>query len=212
MQRTKHTLFVAALGAALAAGATGCFSLFPMPGTGGKKDSGPKKPMHVGGRVFGSGTTQVPGWDVALGVAPEIAVVSDNKFSLKVTNFRTDGDTMAHGVYALYVRVRRPSDGANEHLLPQTGIVTDTDWQLGQRVVEHGAATWMGFAVQRYSLLDTENKGAFNRAVVTGIHGNCIWQLIVGHDDAARMEVMLDEGLASVKGIAGATPAPAACQ
>jgi hypothetical protein len=108
--------------------------------------------------------------------------------------------------------VRKPGEPADEYLRPQTGIVTDTDWQLGQAIVDEGAATLMGFPAARYSLIDGEGKGAFSRTVVTGVHGNCIWQLIVGHSDTAQMKRLADEGLSAVRGIAGPTPAPAACQ
>ena len=99
-----------ALFAAAALPLAGCFSLFPMPGTGGKK-SAPAK-AEVDGKVFGTGTMVQDAWEVTLLVDPSTVAVSATADQLIIDSTKGGAVDPIYGDFSLTMRRKRPGETA----------------------------------------------------------------------------------------------------
>lgn len=199
MNQSNARLLVAACALSFAGG---CISLFPMPGTGKRKE--PPAKVEVDGKVFGTGTMVVDEWGVTLLVDPASVDVVNNGEGLLVTSAKGGRVDPIYGDFEFSMRVKKPGE------TPQSLMATEFVKLNLKRKPNNYKGVLASFDVPTIEE-QTEN-GSYWGSIKIADAGKCIYELVLIAPDVEQV-VKLD--LASRAGIlakVGKTPMPPVCQ
>src|SRR5262249_19448964 len=104
MNQVKSIAFAVACATVLG----GCISLFPMPGSGKKKE--PQRRVEVDGKVFGTGTMVVDEWAVTLLVDPASVEVVNTAEQLRVNSAKGGNLDPVNGDFEFWMRPKKPGE------------------------------------------------------------------------------------------------------
>lgn len=194
--RSRSLLAVAALTLG------GCFSLFPMPGSGGKH--GPPAKPEVDGKVFGTGTMTVDAWGVTLRVDPASVDVIDTADALIVNSGKGGGYDPINGDFEFSIKKKRPGETARSRIAEELARLNVS------RKPEYFKGVMASFDVP--AVMEQTSNGAAIGTITAAEQGGCIFELMIVAPDADQLVKLELATRAGILATVGKTPNPAACQ
>lgn len=181
---------------------TGCFSLFPMPGTGGKK-SAPARP-EVDGKVFGTGTMLKDAWEVTLLVDPSTVRVSETADQLIVDSMQDGKFDPIYGDFLLTMRRKRPGETA------KTLIAEELRNLKVYRKPEYFKGVFASFDLP--TIMEQTDNGSAIGEIIVAEQGQCIFELILVAPDIDQLVKLELGSRAGMLAKVGKSPNPAVCR
>ncbi|MBL8624607.1 MAG: hypothetical protein JNK64_25080 [Myxococcales bacterium] len=181
---------------------TGCISLFPMPGTGGKK-SAPAKP-EVDGKVFGTGTMVNDAWEVTLLVDPSTVAVSETADQLIVDSTKGGQVDPINGDFLLTMRRKRPGETA------KTLIAEELRNLNVHRKPDYFKGVFASFDLP--TIMEQTSNGAVIGEIIVAEQGQCIFELMLVAPDVDQLVKLELGSRAGILAKVGKSPNPAVCR
>ncbi|MBK9032862.1 MAG: hypothetical protein IPL61_16585 [Myxococcales bacterium] len=181
---------------------TGCFSLFPIPGTGGKK-SAPAK-AEVDGKVFGTGTMVNDAWEVTLLVDPATVAVSATADQLIVDSTKGGGVDPINGDFLLTMRRKRPGETAKSLIAAELRNLNV------HRKPEYFKGVLASFDLP--ALGEQTSNGSAIGTITAAEQGQCIFELILVAPDVDQLVKLELASRAGILAKVGKSPNPTVCR
>ena len=191
-----------ALFAAAALSSTGCFSLFPMPGTGGKR-SAPAK-AEVDGKVFGTGTMVQDAWEVTLLVDPATVAVAATADQLVIDSTQGGAYDPIYGDFLLTMRRKRPGETART-------LIAQELRNLGVTLKPDPYKTVLA-SFDLPALGEQPSNGSAIGTITAAEQGQCIFELILVAPDVDQLVKLELASRAGILAKVGKSPNPAVCR
>lgn len=181
---------------------TGCISLLPMPGTGGKRPA-PAKP-ELDGKVFGTGTMVQDAWQVTLRVDPSTVAVQATPEELLVDS--TQGGTFdaINGDFMLTMRRKRPGETAKTLIAEELRNLRVT------RAPEYFKGVFASFDLP--AIMEQTSNGAVIGEIIVAEQGQCIFELMLVAPDVDQLVKLELGSRAGILATVGNSPNPPVCQ
>ena len=179
----------------------GCFSLFPMPGTGGK--SAPAKP-EVDGKVFGTGTMVNDAWEVTLLVDPGTVAVSETADQLIVDSTKGGQVDPIYGDFLLTMRRKRPGETA------KTLIAEELRNLNVHRKPDYFKGVFASFDLP--TIMEQTDNGSYIGEIIVAEQGQCIFELMLVAPDVDQLVKLELGSRAGILAKIGKSPNPAVCR
>jgi len=180
----------------------GCFSLFPMPGTGGKK-AGPAKP-ELDGKVFGTGTMVQDAWEVTLLVDPATVAVSATADQLIIDSTKGGAVDPIYGDFMLTMRRKRPGETAKSLIAEEL-----RNLNVGRKP-DYTKGVLASFDLPAFE--EQTGNGSAIGLIIAAEQGQCIFELMLVAPDVDQLVKLELGSRAGILAKVGKSPNPAACR
>lgn len=195
----NHPSSIAFVSAALAL--SGCFSLFPMPG-GGKKKEPPAK-AEVDGKVFGTGTMMVDEWAVTLLVDPASVDVQNTPERLWISSGKGGFDAI-NGDFELTMRLKKSGESARSLIAEE---LRNLNVKIEPKPYRAPMASFDLPAIEEQT-----SNGAAIGTITVAEQGRCIFELLIIAPDIPQLVKLQLAARAGILSKVGKSPMPAVCQ
>lgn len=173
-----------------------------MPGTG-KKKSAPAK-VEVDGKVFGTGTMMVDGWDVTLLVDPASVDMINTREKLEITSGKGGSVDPIYGDFLFMMRPKKPGE------TPRTLMVEHLRSLNIQRDPLLLKGIMASFDVQ--ALQDQTSSNGYIGVIKIAEAGKCVYELWLIAPDIDQLVKLELASRAGILSRVGKTPMPAVCK